>query len=156
MKTGIGKLMKRGLPQIIIMGIVFITFCVTLLFIISGESKRMEFLFPSTDSNALVVEYRDLSEKAVQGNVRFFVDELLLGSGVERTKMLFMPGTKVLSCFQRESTLYLNLSTDLLFESSNVIPLKEGISLLEKNIKLNFPDIKIVELFVDGNKAFEI
>ena len=45
------------------------------------------------------MEYRYLSSDAVQGEINLYVDEILLGSSVPRTKMLFTAGTKVESCF---------------------------------------------------------
>ena len=156
MKIELKKLTKKYLPQVIIIGVAVVAFLVTLLcFVISNKTDRREFLFPSADDNSLVIEYRNLPKKSVQGDVQLFIDELLLGSSVERTRLLFSPETRVISCFQREGTLYLNLSSDLLFTNSGIMPLEQGAELLEKNIKLNFPEVETVELYVDGNLAFE-
>ena len=156
MKIELSRLTKKYLPQVIITGVVIVAFLVTLFcFIFTNKTDRREFLFPSADDESLVIEYRNLPENPVQGDVQLFIDELLLGSSVERTRLLFAPETRVLSCFQRGDRLYLNLTQDLLFMGSGVIPLEYGAELLDKNIKLNFPDIKDVELYVDGNLAFE-
>lgn len=150
------KIKKRYFPQVIIGGVIVLAFITTLLiFLIGNKTERRQFLFPSADGDNLVIEYRNLAKKPVQGEVQLFVDEILLGSTVERTKMLFTPGTKVLSCFQRGDNLYLNISSDLLQMGESVIPIRDGAELLEKNIKINFPDIKVIDLYVDGNFAFE-
>ena len=157
MTEKVKKITKRYLPQAIIASCIVIVFLLSLiLYLTMNNTKRREFLFPSAEDNgSLVIEYRNLSKDAVQGDVQYFIDELLLGSSVERTRMLFTPGTKVISCFERDKTLYLNLTDDLLQMGSGVITIKEGVELLEKNIQLNFPRIEEVELYVNGNFAFE-
>ena len=157
MTEKIKKVTKRYLPQAIIGSCIVIAFLLSLiLYLTMNDTKRREFLFPSAEDNGtLVIEYRNLSKDAVQGDVQYFIDELLLGSSVERTRMLFTPGTKVISCFQRGKTLYLNLTDDLLQMGPGVIPIEDGVELLKKNIKTNFSRIEDVELYVDGNFAFE-
>ncbi|MBR1640458.1 MAG: GerMN domain-containing protein [Treponema sp.] len=113
------------------------------------------FIFPSADNGKYIVEYRNLAKNSVQGDVGLYIDEILLGSSIERTKLLFTQGTEVLSCFQRDSVLYLNLTSNLLDMGDGVIEIKEGFALLEKNIKKNFPDIKKVEFFIEGKSVFE-
>ena len=93
--------------------------------------------------------------KPVQGNINLFIDELLLGSGVERTKLLFTPGTKVESCFLRKDILYLNLSDDLMQMGDGVLNIEDGVELLKKNIKSNFSKVKTIQIFVNGQFAFE-
>ena len=111
------------------------------------------FIFPSV-SGELIVEYRNLDKNPVQGDVQYFIDEILLGSQIERTRKIFTFGTTVLSCFQRDEQLYLDLSSDLLQMDDNVIELKQGFELLRLNIKKNFSDIKKINFFVDGKYAY--
>jgi len=119
------------------------------------NSVRRTFIFPSADSGQYVLEYRNLTKEPVQGDINLFIDELLLGSTIERTKMLFTPGTKVISCFQRGDTLYLNLSKDLLEMGEGVIDIKSGMDLLTENIQKNFSKIRNVQIYVNGKSAFE-
>ena len=102
----------------------------------------------------MIVEYRNLDKNPVQGEVQYFIDEILLGSQLERTKKIFTFGTKVLSCFQRDEQLYLDLSADLLQMGDNVIDIKEGFDILKLNITKNFSDIKKINFFVDGKYAY--
>jgi len=156
-----------------------------ILFLTHGFGKRKVFIFPSVEQTKVktegqeiykakyVLEYRNLKEykvlkdkkldkiaKSAQPEkndyyIRYYIDELLLGSGVERTKKLFAQGTKVNSCFVRDDVIYLDLSSDLLQPGNDTVNIDEGVVLLEKNIKKNFPGIKEVKLFVDGKMAFE-
>ena len=85
-----------------------------LLFFVKQNSKSYVFIFPSADDGSYIVERRNLSNNPAQGIIQLYVDELLLGSTVERTKLIFSSKTKVNSCFLRDNTLYLDLSDDLL------------------------------------------
>ncbi len=120
-----------------------------------GYGKRFVFLFPSVDEGKYVLETRYLKNNPNKDRIAYFVDELVLGSGLERTKYLFTPGTKILSCFERNQMLYIDLSADIIYMGHNVIPIKDGIEVLKKNIFRNFPDIKEIHVFVNGNYAYE-
>ena len=130
---------------------VFSFFC----YIITKNTCRRAFIFPSAENGKYIIEYRNLAEKPHQGDIGLYIDEILLGSTVERTKLLFTPGTRVLSCFERNHILYVNLSSDLLQMGDGVIEIREGIELLKKNIIKNFSKIDSVEIFIEGKTAFE-
>ena len=155
-KATINMLKNKSLPIFIISlftaGLfVFSFFC----YIISKNTCRRTFIFPSADDGQYIIEYRNLAEKPHQGDICLYIDEILLGSTVERTRKLFAPGTRVLSCFERNHVLYLNLSQDLLQMGDGVIEIREGTELLKKNIMKNFSEIDTVEIFIDGKSAFE-
>ena len=128
----------------------------SLIYAVKGYGKRFVFIFPSVDEGKYVLETRYLKQNPNKDYINFFLDELVLGSGLERTKYLFTPGTKIISCFERNQMLYLNLSADIINMGHNVIQIKDGMELLKKNVYKNFPDIKEVQIFVDGNYAYEI
>ena len=156
MTAAIKMLKKKNLAVYIISLLtaglfVFSFFC----YLISRDTCRRTFIFPSADDGKYIIEYRNLSEKPHQGDINLYVDEILLGSTVERTRMLFSPGTRVLSCFERNHVLYLNLSQDLLQMGEGVIEIREGTELLKKNIMKNFSEIDSVEIFIEGKSAFE-
>lgn len=147
---------KQYIAQLSIIFIFLITLLFSVLsYIIGKDSVRRTFIFPSADKGEYIVEYRNLTKEPIQGDVQLFIDELLLGSTIERTQSLFSSGTKVLSCFQRDQTLYLNLSSDLLEMGEGVIEIRDGMDLLKKNIQKNFSKIHEIEIFVNGKIAFE-
>ncbi|MCI5518422.1 MAG: GerMN domain-containing protein [Treponema sp.] len=147
---------KQYIAQLSIIFIFLITLLFSVLsYIIGKDSVRRTFIFPSADKGEYIVEYRNLTKEPIQGDVQLFIDELLLGSTIERTKSLFSSGTKVLSCFQRDQTLYLNLSSDLLEMGEGVIEIRDGMDLLKKNIQKNFSKIHEIVIFVNGKIAFE-
>ncbi len=147
---------KKNCPLIIIFSLILLIMIFSLVsYLVCKDSVRRTFIFPSVENGKYIIEHRNLAKKTYQGELQFFIEEILLGSSVERTKLLFKPGTRLLSCFERDGILYLNLSPDLLEMGDGVVEIKEGIELLEKNIKMNFPKINETEIFIDGKSAFE-
>ena len=120
-----------------------------------GYGKKYVFIFPCVDEGKYVLETRYLKENPNKNDIAYFADELILGSGLERTKYLFTPGAKINSCFERNKIVYIDLSADIIYMGHNVISIKDGIELLKQNIKKNFAHIDDVQVFVDGKYAFE-
>lgn len=150
------KIEKQFKPYFILAIVLICSFILSIsLFFIKNSGKRRVFIFPSADNGKYILEYRYLPKDPVQGKINLYLDEILLGSGVERTKLLFTPGTRAESCFLREGTLYINLTADLLAMGNGVINIKDGIDLLKENIMSNFHQVKKIEVFVDGKYAFE-
>ncbi|MBQ7752250.1 MAG: GerMN domain-containing protein [Treponema sp.] len=135
--------------------IIFLFLISSFIFLISNKKERRLFIFPSVDEGNYVVEYRYLEKNPVQGKIQLFVDELLLGSGIERTKLVFARGTRVLSCFLRKGVLFVNLSPELLAQEDSAVQIQEGVELLKKNIKANFGNVSEIEIYVDGKYAYE-
>ncbi len=155
-KATINMLKNKSLPIFIISLVIIGLFVFSLMgYIVSKDSHRRIFIFPSADDGKYIIEYRNLTNKPHQGDIQLYIEEILLGSTVERTKLLFTPGTKVISCFERKHVLYLNLSNDLLSMGDGVVEIREGTELLIKNIKENFSEIDDVQIFIDGKSAFE-
>ena len=155
-KATIDMLKSKSLPIFIISLVIIGLFVFSFMgYLVSKDSHRRVFIFPSADDGKYIIEYRNLSKKPHQGDIQLYIEEILLGSTVERTKLLFTPGTRVISCFERKHVLYLNLSNDLLFMGDGVVEIREGTELLKKNIMKNFSEIDSVEIYIEGKSAFE-
>lgn len=120
----------------------------------SRGTKRRVLYFHTFDSPSLVTEVRRMGAGAPQGNEAAFVDELLLGPSTYRYKRLFPEGTERDFCFARGGVLYVGLSVRALEAGHDTDGVKEGVSLLKKNIRRNFSGIKKVEVFIDGRPAY--
>lgn len=143
------NLIKKNLLLSILSCVFVVVFAVSiLLFFVKQNSKSYVFIFPSADDGSYIVERRNLSNNPAQGIIQLYIDELLLGSTVERTKLIFSSKTKVKSCFLRDNTLYLDLSDDLLSIEKSSFPINNGIELLKENILKNFSNIHKIELFI--------
>lgn len=155
-KATINMLKSKSLPIFIISLTIIGIFVFSFMgYVISKDGHRRVFIFPSAENGKYIIEYRNLTKKPHQGDIQLYIEEILLGSTVERTKLLFKPGTKVISCFERKHVLYLNLSNDLLDMGDGVVEIREGTELLIKNIKENFSEISEVQIYIDGKSAFE-
>lgn len=119
------------------------------------KGSKYVFVFESTDSDSLCIENRFINPDKESSKIQNYIEELVLGPISEHCKPIFNSGTKVVSCFERENILYVNLSPELLSSYPEKTDFKEQIALFRKNIHLNFPLIKEVVLFIDGNVPFE-
>ena len=147
---------KKYIPVLAATGVTVILLLISVCFYAKKSyGKKYVFIFPCVDEGKYVLETRYLKENPNKDPVAYFADELVLGSGLERTKYLFTPGTKINSCFERNKTVYIDLSADIIYMGHNVISIRDGIELLKDNIKKNFPHVQDVQVFVDGKYAFE-
>lgn len=147
---------KSNRPTLIIVGVIVLSFLISLLcFGISYSGKKRTFIFSSVDEGQHIIETRYLRKSSIEDPINTYVKELLLGPESERTMSLFSKDTKLLSCFEKDGVLYVNLSEDMLDLGDNVLPFDEGIKLMIKNIKHNFNGIKTVEIYVDGKGLYD-
>ncbi|MDE5898949.1 MAG: GerMN domain-containing protein, partial [Treponemataceae bacterium] len=119
------------------------------------RGRRYVFLFPSAGSGRLCAESRRLSARPGADAVAQYVDELLLGPVSEYCEPLFPVGTAALFCFVRSSTLFVNVSAEALQCAPVGADFHAVIALFEKNVRRNFPSIRSVDFFIDGNAVFE-
>lgn len=147
---------KSNIISISICSILLLAFMISgIVFLVNRQGVRRSFVFASVESGEYNVENRYIPHNPNKDDVTYYVEEILLGPQTERTKMMFTSGTKVLSCINKDGTLYVNLSADLLQMGNSVMEIRDGMELLKTNILRNFKEISKVEIFVDGNYAFE-
>ncbi len=126
-----------------------------LFWLLKFPGVKAVFIYESADSQTLSVERRFYKGKPAVSKIRTYVDELLLGPVTERCKPVFAQGTKALSCFERGNVLYVDFSADLLEADGKETDFRKQINLFERNIRSNFPLIKEINVFIDGNAPFE-
>lgn len=125
------------------------------LYFAANFGKRYIFRFESVDKGKNAIEHRILPFRDRAEEITMYVDELLLGPIAERSRPIFSPGTKAKFCFVREKTLYINLSSDLLYKTGNAGDIMDGIRLFKKNIFKTFPYVQQIELYIDGKSIYE-
>lgn len=149
---------KKTLIFLLSLVLISLVFSVV-IFLCGKKGKRRTFVFPSVERNRFIVETRNLSTENGQGmnDIEYYVREMLLGPQTERTRRLFPSDTKLLSCYKSGDTLYVDFSGDIINPevSSKMLPLRQAINLFSDNVKRNFPSIKHVEVYVNGNKAYD-
>ncbi len=136
---------------IVILFTIFIVSHVFYLF--SGPKTRYTVEFPEIGTEDTVTEIRFLPRNPVQGKINAYVEEILLGPSVPRSRPLFSRGTKADFCFLREKTLYVGLNVQAVYQDAESEKFGRGKALFEKNIKKNFPSVKKIEFFVDGHEV---
>ena len=136
--------------------------------LISKPGKKYNFRFESVDTGKISVENRYLPRKAYPENVLQYVDELVLGDDelaclvaevvlgpvTERFKLLFSPGTYIVTSFVRNDVLYVNLSSDVLDRAGSCSEIKTGIELFKTNVLNNFSKINTVEMYIDNKSIY--
>ena len=146
-------ILKKSQITVLALILVVFIFSVTCA-IVNNKGHRYTFVFPAADSDQLITENRYLPFKH-SNIINLYTDELLLGAVTERTKNILPKGTYVKNCFLRNNVLYLDLSEEFINYSAGDYPLKDGVALMEMNIKANFPAVKSIELFVNSKKAYQ-
>ncbi|MCQ2600244.1 MAG: GerMN domain-containing protein [Treponema sp.] len=133
--------------------VVLLTFSLA-AWLISKPGKKYNFRFESVDTGKISVENRYLPRKAYPDNVLQYVDELVLGPETERFKLLFSPGTYIVTSFVRNDVLYVNLSSDVLDRAGSCSEIKTGIELFKTNVLNNFSKINTVEMYIDNKSIY--
>ncbi len=137
--------------KIALTGLIVILISLT-VFLINSPGKRAIFIFESMDSNRLYSEHRYIPNDTLQGELQYYVDELLLGPISNRYKPLFAHGTKTLSCFLTEDNiLYIHLNEKALFQGNSSSETLKACELLKKNVLKNHKYVDSIRVFIMGN-----
>lgn len=120
------------------------------------KSFRILMYFPSFENGKTYTEERFIPKDSAQGTERYFVDDLLLGPLTHSYKKLF-PGETTVEFFtvDADGTAYIGLSKGALKTSDDAADINTGISLLKRNIVMNFTKINTVLVYIDGKSVCE-
>ena len=122
-----------------------------IFFVVNYRGSRYHFYFESTDTDGYEMEIRQLPSVKGREKIQLFTEELLLGPSIQRAKRVFPVGTRALFCFEQNKILYLNLSKEALYDFSESASIGHNLKVIEKNIRANFPQVKGIEFFIEGN-----
>jgi hypothetical protein len=124
---------------------------------------RRTFVFYSVADWSIIVEDRMLRRAGSrEGDVLRYVEEFLLGPVSPDLVPLFPRETRVESFLYRDGVAYADLSGSAVFPTPEQIAAGPGdpagvfgnFETLYRGIRRNFPHVREVKLFVDGNIAF--
>lgn len=139
---------------------VFLFLCIisilTILGFLSSYEKRHErylMFFKNKITNETQLENRYIVLDTNKENLTCFVEEFLLGPTNYQLRSFFPHGMKYKSLFVRDDILYLDLPRDSLLYMNESF--EDFYELFRKSLKLNFPSIKNVYVFVEGVQAYE-
>jgi len=143
----------RGRPAVI--GYVILgTFAVSLLVFFFTGYRRVErvLYFPREHGAGLVTEARFVTRhQGLPDNVTELVESVLLGPTRHDAARLFARGGSVRAALVRGHTLFLDLSSRIL-EDDPEVPLTgtDAINALDRSIRFNFPRLKEIVVYIDG------
>ncbi|MCR5172656.1 MAG: GerMN domain-containing protein [Treponema sp.] len=122
-----------------------------IFFVVNYRGARYHFYFESTDTDGYEMEVRQLPSVKGREKIELFTEELLLGPSIQRAKRVFPVGTRAIFCFEHKKVLYLNLSKEALYDFSESASIGQNLKVIEKNIMTNFPSVRKIEFFIEGN-----
>lgn len=116
--------------------------------------QKRTFYFYSIDTGEVATEVRYLPRNPIQGDIKLFCDELVLGPMTNRFARIIALGTKVDFCTLEDDVLYVGLSEDAVISCTDVEELRKSIDLFKVNIVSNFTKINTVKVYIDGNSVW--
>jgi hypothetical protein len=140
-----------------IVGLVFLGTLVVslLLFLLLGNERVGRiFFFPTQGGRRLVAEQRDVPRRpGIEKDITELADGVLLGPTRHDALRLFPRGVTVTSAMVSGRVVYLELSPQVLVDDPEV-PLKgrDALDALARSIRYNFPMVKEVVFFIDGQQ----
>lgn len=153
MKIAVPKLEKSSY---IILAFIFLFFFVSLMvWVAKFPGIRRTFIFHASDSDKYRIETRYVPINTAQSKYQYYIDELLLGPVSEHCSPIFCKGTRVISCFVKDSVLYVNLTDDIFRADAFTADFRSDIDLFKMNVLNNFSNIKQIELFIEGVRPYE-
>lgn len=133
-------------------GILFVIF---LSIMFTPHVRRSVFYFQDAEKGKVRSEIRYLPKaRDRDGKLAQFASEVLLGPETPSFKALFNPGTKLVDCFARKHSAYINLSPEALLPGTSVTDSKDACELFKKNVCTNFGSIDKIYLYVDGIEVY--
>ncbi|MDR2417921.1 MAG: GerMN domain-containing protein [Treponema sp.] len=140
--------------------------CVALLFFLGvyafvdfrlSRRERRTFVFYTLYEGTAEVEDRMfLREPSEESNIRRFVEEILLGPVSPDLVPLFPRETQLRSLLYRDGVVYADLSESAVLVSLNGGNVFQSLGTLDTGIRRNFPFVRNVKLFIEGNQVFTI
>lgn len=112
-------------------------------------------LFKNKVTGGIEIENRYINVDSDKDSLNVFVQEFLLGPASNNLIPFFPSSAGYRSLFLRNDILYLDLSKDAVLHMPNGVEFEDFYTLFNKSVKLNFPKLKGVYIFVDGVKAYE-
>ena len=148
--------MKKVNAVVIVLSLVMLAVTAAVSFVrLRTDRERAVMYFTSFGTDDVCTEVQYFPKNPIQGEVAFFVDELLLGPMTNRYKPLFARGTRAEFCTLEGDTLYVGLSGDALSVSKESADIETGIKLLKVNIVKKFTKINTVLVYIGGKSVYK-
>ncbi len=154
--------MKNNNTRItIISGSIFLLLLIISLvffFFISERSTGRVLYFSNESTGNIAGESRRISNRSTEeDNIREVINELILGPAEISNTRVIPRETKLKSVLLRDDILYIDFTTDIIFEEKGVsMNFPEIIDNIRRTIRFNFPKIKEITVFIEGELPFSV
>ena len=101
------------------------------------------------------LENRYIALPTEKHSITIFIEEFLLGPASHELMSFFPHGTTYRSLFVRDDILYLDLYRDTVQNMPHGVSFEDFYNMFNKSLKINFPNIKTANIFVDGARVYE-
>ena len=101
------------------------------------------------------IENRYVALPTEKDSLNVFVEEFLLGPADYHLASFFPHGTTYRSLFLQDDVLYLDLPRDSVVNMPKGVQFQDFYDLFLKSLKINFPELKDVYIFIEGVRAYE-
>ena len=135
---------------------IFVLSILSVMAFLHFQTKKYErylMFFKSKITNEIQLENRYIALDGEKESLHCFVEEFLLGPANHKLKSFFPHGMKYKSLIVSDGVLYLDLPRDSLLYMNDSF--EDFYNLFIKSLKLNFPSIKNVHVFIEGAEAYE-
>jgi hypothetical protein len=150
---------QKNRISLILGGILAFSLVVSLflfLYLNHGWVERVLF-FPRYTDTVSGGETRRLPKRDTrEEELMFFLEEIILGPTNIENIPIVPEETELRSVMFRDQVLYLDLSEDILFQTSGrPLPLERRMALIKRSVLFNFPWVKEIIITINGEIPFE-
>lgn len=127
------------------------------IFLYSYGKKYERYLmfFKNKVTGEVQLENRYLALPTEKNSLDVFVAEFLLGPANHELLPFFPHGTTYRSFFVRGDVIYLDLYRNTIENMPKEVSFEDFYIMFNKSLKINFPNIKVANIFIDGVRAYE-
>ena len=126
------------------------------LYLNHGWVERVLFFPGYTDTGAPGETRRLPRRDTREEELEYFLEEMILGPTSIENIPIVPEGSELQSVMFRDQILYIDLSEDVLFQTSGrPLPLERRIALIRRSVMFNYPWVKGMIITINGEIPFE-
>ena len=139
--------------------LVFITLSLIAVVVFLGfyekKYERYLMLYKNRVTGEEQIENRYVALPREKESLNVFVEEFLLGPADYHLSSFFPHGTTYRSLFLQNDILYLDLPRESVVNMTKGMQFHDFYNLFLRSLKINFPELKDVYIFIEGVRAYE-
>lgn len=142
--------------KIIAGGLLFVIVLIALFSVLNNKYERYVMFFKNSVNSKIETEIRYIPPQDIEPMEVYFFKELMLGPVNHDRYSFFNRESKLLSCFVRNGTLYVDFPASFMEVICEDFDSEEIKNLLAKNIFLNCKNLKSVYIAVEGVQIYDL